>query len=68
MSTIGRPRALASCQANHMTTAPTTTIRRTNSGNDSTGCSWRTRATRVRNTATAYPTTANAPMNSVKAS
>ena len=38
ISTIGRPRACASCQAKHMTTAPTSSTRVTNSGNDSTGC------------------------------
>ena len=44
ISTIGRPRAWASCQAKSMTTAPTTTTRATNSGNDSTGCWYLMRA------------------------
>ena len=53
ISTIGRPRAWASCQAKYMTTAPTATTRATNSGNDSTGCWYLIRATRVRKPLTA---------------
>ena len=48
ISTIGRPRACASCQAKYMTTAPTSVLA-TNSGKDSTGCWYLIRASRVRN-------------------
>ena len=68
ISTIGRPRAWASCQAKYMTTAPTTTTRATNSGKDSTGCEYLMRAMRVRKPLSAYPPTANAPISRVKAS
>ena len=53
ISTIGRPRAWASCQAKYMTTAPTSTTRATNSGKDSTGCWYLMRASRVRKPLTA---------------
>ena len=68
MSTIGRPRACASCHAKYMTTAPTSTILATNSGKDSTGCSYLMRAIRLRYWLTAYPATAIPPMSRVNAS
>ena len=69
ISTIGQAAAAcASCQASAMTTTPTITILAMKIGMVSTTCWYLIRPRRVRTWLRAYPTTATAPMTSVKTS